>query len=143
LKKEELRLNGIWVGFVQVVNVYSIGRKRHISFMVVTIVKNVIKKNMKGISNMKVIAIWEECHGFIGIAKDMPSAFEMLVKEHWVNPLTEFYDSNEGSFTLETVKTQLEVDSYEEALAKLYECETEDYFIDLFSFNEETVYERD
>lgn len=91
---------------------------------------------------MKVIVIREECHGFIGIAKDMPSAFEMLVKEHWVNPLTEFYDSNEGKFTLETVKTQLEVDSYEEALAKLYECETEDYFDGLFYFDEETVYER-
>lgn len=52
MNEEELRLNGIWVGFVQVVNVYSIGRKRHISFVVVTIVKNVIKKNTKGISNM-------------------------------------------------------------------------------------------
>ena len=90
---------------------------------------------------MKVITISEECHGFIGVAKDMPSAFKMLVKEHWVNPLTEFYDSNEGSFTLETVKTQLEVDTYEEALARLYECETEDYFDGLFYFNEEYVYE--
>lgn len=91
---------------------------------------------------MTVIAIWEECHGFIGIAKDMSSAFEMIVKEHWVNPLTEFYDSNEGSFTLETVKTQLGVDTYEEVLAKLYECETEDYFDGMFNFNEETIYER-
>ena len=91
---------------------------------------------------MKVITISEECHGFIGIAKDMPSAFEMLVKEHWLNPQTEFFDSNEGSFTLETARTQLELDTYEETLARLYECETEDYFNDLFHFYEETIYER-
>ena len=91
---------------------------------------------------MKVITISEECHGFIGIAKDMPSAFNMIISEHWVNPQTEFYDSNEGYFTLETAKTQLGVDTYEEALAKLYECETEDYFDGLFYFNEETIYER-
>jgi hypothetical protein len=91
---------------------------------------------------MKVISIWEENHGMIGIAKDMPSAFEFLVKEHWVTPNMEFYDSNEGCFTLETVKTQLELDTYEEALAKLYECETEDYFDDYFRFDEEVIYER-
>lgn len=91
---------------------------------------------------MKVIVIREECHGFIGMAKDMPSAFEFLVKEHWVNPLTEFFDSYGYGFTLETAKKQFGVDSYEETLAILYECETEDYFDSLFYFDEETVYER-
>lgn len=91
---------------------------------------------------MKVISIWEENHGMIGIAKDMPSAFEFLVRQNWVTPDMELYDSNEGCFTLETVKTQLGVDTYEEALAKLYECEAEDYFDGYFRFDEEVIYER-
>ena len=91
---------------------------------------------------MKVITISEECHGFIGIAKDMPSAFDMLVSEHWVNPQTEFFDSNEGSFTLETVKTDLGLDTYEETLARLYECETENYFDGMFYFDVCEVFEK-
>jgi hypothetical protein len=100
----------------------------------------VIKRNE--VVKMKVIVIREECQGFIGMAKDMPSAFEFLVKEHWVKPQTEFFDSYGYGFTLETAKRQLELDTYEETLARLYECETEDYFNDLFYFDEETIYER-
>ena len=43
---------------------------------------------------MKVITIEEDNHGQIGIASNYQNAIHFLVNEHWLDELTEVYDSD-------------------------------------------------
>lgn len=40
----------------------------------------------------KIVIINEECHGFIGVAKDFKSAAKWMIEHHWVEPFTEMWD---------------------------------------------------
>ena len=42
-----------------------------------------------------VIVINEECHGFIGVAHDIPSAIDFLYQKNWLNEYTEIYFAHE------------------------------------------------
>lgn len=41
---------------------------------------------------MKVTVISEECHGYIGIAKDFESAVDFLLTNHWIDSQLEIWD---------------------------------------------------
>ena len=51
---------------------------------------------------MKVYVIHEECHGMIGIAKDIKSAIEWLIDAKWITESTDVYcatnDEDESDF---------------------------------------------
>ena len=44
---------------------------------------------------MTVISIGEECHGDIGIAKDLESAKDLLFKEGWIDECTDIFNDDE------------------------------------------------
>lgn len=44
-----------------------------------------------------VIVIEEECHGFIGIAHDVPSVIDFLCQNDWLTEYTEIYIEHELS----------------------------------------------
>ena len=89
---------------------------------------------------MKVITINEECHGFIGIAKDMPSAFHMLLSEHWITDETEFYTPEGQMITFKKLCITDNRTPLMELLC-LYLDLNHDWFDGMFSFSEECVYE--
>lgn len=43
-----------------------------------------------------VIVINEECHGFIGVAHDVPSVIDFLCQNDWLNEYTEIYFEHKG-----------------------------------------------
>lgn len=43
---------------------------------------------------MKVIVIYEDNHGMIGIAKDYESAINFLLQDHWLDSEFEIMDKN-------------------------------------------------
>ena len=91
---------------------------------------------------MIVIRISEECHGFIGIAKDIKNAFQFLLKDRWINEKTEIYDDDGGWKTLEDLRIELEFDTLLETLLFLYDGN--DYFLeDQFWFSEEVIIDYD
>ena len=44
-----------------------------------------------------VIVINEECHGFIGVARDVPSVIDFLYQKNWLNEYTEVHLANKWS----------------------------------------------
>ena len=91
---------------------------------------------------MIVIRISEECHGFIGIAKDIKNAFQFLLKDRWINEKTEIYDDDGGWKTLDDLRIELEFDTLLETLLFLYK--NDDYFLeDQFWFSEEVLIDYD
>ena len=44
-----------------------------------------------------VIVINEECHGFIGVARDVPSVIDFLYQKKWLNEYTEVPFANKRS----------------------------------------------
>lgn len=48
---------------------------------------------------MQVITIEEENHGYIGIAKDYPSAIDFLINRNWLDDNYEVWVDNEISLT--------------------------------------------
>ena len=93
---------------------------------------------------MKVIVINEECHGFIGVAKDMESAFQFLIDDKWITENTELFEPTEGEeygwFPVSRAMTDLRR-SLLDTLMFLWNCDTS-YFDDSFSFWEEEVHEK-
>ena len=91
---------------------------------------------------MTVIRISEECHGFIGIAKDIKNAFQFLLKDRWINEKTEIYDDDGGWKTLEDLRIELEFETLLETLLFLYN--NDDYFLeDQFWLSEEVIIDYD
>lgn len=91
---------------------------------------------------MTVITIREECHGFIGIAKDIKNAFIFLLKDKWINENTEIYDDEGEWKTLEDLRIELEFETLLETLLFLYK--NDDYFLeDQFWFDEEVIIDYD
>lgn len=92
---------------------------------------------------MTVITINEECHGFIGIAKDMRSAFDFLLSDKWITEKTEFpieADDDSDFVTLEDLRKRFECDNLLDTLVFMWE-DNEQWFEGLFYFYTETVYE--
>ena len=92
---------------------------------------------------MTVITINEECHGFIGIAKDMRSAFDFLLSDKWITEKTDFpieADDDSVFVTLEDLRNRIEFDNLLDTLVFMWE-DNEQWFEGLFYFYTETVYE--
>lgn len=92
---------------------------------------------------MTVITINEECHGFIGIAKDMRSAFDFLLSDKWITEKTEFpieADDDSDFVTLEDLRKRFECDNLLDTLVFMWE-DNEQWFEGLFYFYTETIYE--
>lgn len=92
---------------------------------------------------MKVIKIDEECHGFIGIAKDMRSAFDFLLSDKWITEKTDFpieADDDSDFVTLEDLRKRFECDNLLDTLLFMWE-DDEQWFEGLFYFNTEIIYE--
>ena len=95
---------------------------------------------------MKVILISEECHGLIGVAKDMKSAFQFLLHDKWITEKTEVFEPNPDCdvdyHILEDVMKDLKCDNLLDTLLFLYASD-EDYFEGQFYFWEEDIIEYD
>lgn len=92
---------------------------------------------------MTVITINEECHGFIGIAKNMRSAFDFLLSDKWITEKTDFpieADDDSDFVTLEDLRKRFECDNLLDTLLFMWE-DNEQWFEGLFYFYTETVYE--
>jgi len=86
---------------------------------------------------MRVITIEEDNHGLIGIAKTYADAVHFLVKDNWLNELTEIYLGDE------IYKTIIE-DLGEEWFAVMLNWSIEkfnEYFEGCFYLNDVEVYE--
>lgn len=92
---------------------------------------------------MKVIAIGEECHGFIGLAKDMRSAFDFLLSAKWITEKTDFpieADDDSDFVTLEELRKRFECNNLLDTLMFMWE-DDEQWFEGIFYFNTEIIYE--
>lgn len=95
-----------------------------------------------------VIAIREECHGFIGIAEDMESAFDFLLKEKWITETTDFclnygIEEEEDFLSLKEIMIKYEFDSLLETLLFFWNNEGDAFFEGVVYFDEETIYKRE
>lgn len=95
---------------------------------------------------MKVILISEECHGLIGVAKDMRSAFQFLLHDRWITEASQIFepDSNYDTdyHSLEELMKDNKLDNLLDTLLFLWESD-EDYFEGPFYFREEDIIEYD
>ena len=89
---------------------------------------------------MKIVTIEEDNHGQIGIASNYQNAIHFLVNEHWLDELTEVYDSG-----FQDTKLLLDLLG-EEWLTTILNWTLEkfnEFFDGCFYLNEVTVYEVD
>lgn len=87
-----------------------------------------------------VIVIYEDCHGFIGVAKDMKSAFYFLIEHNWVYENMEFQESDEGEiFRLCELMEMYEMTMLE-TLLFMWDTD-EGWFNEKFCFYNETLYD--
>lgn len=88
---------------------------------------------------MTVVIISEENHGFIGVAKDLPSAFLFLITEGWVDDL---YDDDKGKYVYHTeLFEKYKVNDLYSLMIAMY-AENEDCFDGMFYFNICKVFEK-
>ena len=87
---------------------------------------------------MKVIIINEENHGFIGVAKNMDSAFRFLIEEDWIDGL---WDEDTQNYVHHDVLIEkYNAKSLFDLLKMLYEND-DNAFDGMFYFYEESVFE--
>lgn len=94
---------------------------------------------------MNVILIREECHGTIGIAKDMKNAFRFLLEENWITAKTDFpidADDDSDFVPLETLMERFEFDNLLDTLLFMW-SDSEMWFEAMFYFDKETVIDYD
>lgn len=94
---------------------------------------------------MKVIVIFEECHGFIGVAKDIKSAFNFLLCDKWVTEKTNFpieADDDSDFIALEDLRKRFKCANLLDTLVFMWK-DNKRWFEDMFSFYIEDVYESD
>lgn len=92
---------------------------------------------------MKVIVIFEECHGFIGVAKNMKSAFDFLLSDKWITEKTYFpieADDDSDFVMLEDLRKRFGFDNLLDTLMFMWE-DSKQWFEDMFSFYIEDVFE--
>lgn len=84
---------------------------------------------------MKVIVISEECHGYIGIAKDFESAVDFLLTNHWITSYLEIWNE------IEWIRLdKIFGDNWEEEVKNMSEEDFKVIFDSSFSLKEVTVY---
>ena len=91
-----------------------------------------------------VIVIHEEGHGFIGVAKDIESAFHFLLREGWITECMQFpidYDDDSMFLSLEELRVRYGFKTLLETLVFMYE-QSEYWFDAMFYFYEEEVYDK-
>ena len=87
---------------------------------------------------MKVIRIHEESHGFIGLAKNMESAFRFLVEKKWID---ELWDEDADEWVHPDVLIEKHnAKNLLDLLKILYEKD-DTVFEGIFYFSEEDVFE--
>lgn len=82
-----------------------------------------------------VIVINEECHGFIGVAHDVPSIIDFLYQNDWLNKYTEIYLEDELS-SVQSVYGE----NWREYFKERTLDELQDIFDGCFYFHEEKVW---
>lgn len=86
-----------------------------------------------------VIVINEECHGFVGVAKDMKSAFQYLLLKNWITNKEVFF-IDEVAYYLEELQEMYKQTTLLDTLLLLWDID-EDLFDGLFYFSKEEVFE--
>ena len=86
-----------------------------------------------------VIIINEETHGFVGVAKDMKSAFQYLLLKNWITN-KEVFVIDEVAYYLEELQEMYEKTTLLDTLLFLWEVD-EDLFDGLFYFSKEEIFE--
>lgn len=92
-----------------------------------------------------VIVINEECHGFIGIAKDMRNAFQYLLNHNWITEKTDFpIDADDDSqfVHLKDLKERFEFDNLLDTLMFMWN-DSEQWFEGMFYFYNEDIIDYD
>ena len=92
---------------------------------------------------MTVIIINEECHGFIGIAKDIRSAFDFLLSYKWITEKTDFpieADDDSDFVSLEELRKRFGFDNLLDTLVFMWE-DSEQWFEGMFYLDTEIIYE--
>lgn len=84
----------------------------------------------------KVIIINEECHGFIGVAHDVPSVIDFLVKRNWLHEWTEIFVVNKDWTTVQAEFGN----NWKEHFQSLPLDDLQDIFDGCFYFQEEKVW---
>jgi hypothetical protein len=88
----------------------------------------------------KVICIFEENHGFIGVAKDYRHAINFLIEKNWINENTRFWDEEAWWLPLsEHMKQENFKGTWQEYLHHKIQTDI-DFFDEVFCFAEEEVY---
>lgn len=91
---------------------------------------------------MKVIVIFEECHGFIGVAKNIKSAFDFLLCDKWITEKTHFpieADDDSDFIALEDLRKRFGFDNLLDTLMFMWE-NNKQWFEDMFSLYIEDVF---
>lgn len=87
---------------------------------------------------MKVIVINEENHGFIGVAKNMDSAFHFLIEEDWIDGL---WDNMKQTYVSpKKLYHRYNVDNLFDLLKAMYKADS-NAFEGMFYFSEIDVFE--
>ena len=86
---------------------------------------------------MTVISMWEENHGFLGIAKDYLSALDFLIEDHWLDENTQLPIKSGWP----TVKEYLG-ENWKETLETWSMCEFNDLFDMWLALYDEVIYEK-
>ena len=89
----------------------------------------------------KVICIFEENHGFIGVAKDLRHAINFLIEKNWVNENDCFWDESQQEWL--TLLQHKAMEMYEGTWQEYlhYKVQTDIEFFDGgFYFREREVY---
>lgn len=87
------------------------------------------------IPSENVIVINEECHGFIGVARDVPSAIEFLWQHDWLSEYTEIPLAHEWT----SVKSIYGAEWLEYFKSRTLD-ELQDIFDGCFYFHEEKLW---
>ena len=89
----------------------------------------------------KVIAIFEDNHGFIGLAADALSAARWIVKSEWLTELDDIYEYNTG--TTNIISVIMEKHGYiqlEDFLADFIDSKYHNDYSLPFHFSVETIH---
>lgn len=86
------------------------------------------------------VVIHEENHGFIGIAKDIESAFHFLIKEDWIDDLWD--NINQIYVHPKKLYHRYNVNNLFDLLKAMYRAD-DNAFDGLFYFNTQIIYERE
>lgn len=87
----------------------------------------------------KIILIWEETHGIIGVANNYYNAIKFLIKEHWLCDETQIYDDSTDKWV------ELNIfygRNWRDVLLNEWDLDKfNDEFVDFMGLNVEEVYE--